>query len=516
MFDYRSVLTYLRKNFGILDVLIAVVLIGLFLVLRIVNLGGFPIFSDEGIYINWAKIAANDANWRFISLTDGKQPLQTWMTIPFLKFFPYDALFAGRLVGVTNGLLGLIGMFVLLFTLFGKRVAHIGAFLFVVCPMFLFYDRMALIDSGVNAWFIWILFFSIVLVRTLRLDVALLFGLTAGIALLAKSSVSMFIALSALAPILRWRGTLVPKKIDFKKQVVPFFHQSVSFYVLFGIATVLAFAIYNLQRLSPFFHYIAEKNTTFVLTPAELLADPFQVVWRNIPNIPYFIGAEMGYVIPLLGIIGLHGLFKNDRNLFFYLLSWIVLPFVAVAFAMDVLFPRYIIFFAPLMLIPAAYFLGTAKNIRVMVGGLVAVVLSVAYLNYTIMFDAARIPFPQIDRGQYIEDWPAGWGAKETMEYARKLSATKPVIILAEGNFGMSGDVLNSLIQPGDEIKIEGRWPLSVEEVNTFRAMNKTHHVLAVFPHKKEFTPEWPLELVEEYKKPGGKSSFFLFKVKPE
>src|SRR3989338_11077668 len=197
MFDVFKVFSFLKKTFSRKDVLLIIFLIGLYFLTRLINLDKFPIFSDEGIYIRWAKVAWHDASWRFISLTDGKQPLQTWGTIPFLKLFPDNALLAGRLFSVAAGFAGLTGMFILLFFLFGKRTAVMGSFIYIFTPYFLFYDRLALVDSGVNAGFIWILFFSILLVKSQRLDVALMFGLITGFSLLAKSSVRIFLALSA-------------------------------------------------------------------------------------------------------------------------------------------------------------------------------------------------------------------------------------------------------------------------------------------------------------------------------
>jgi predicted membrane-bound mannosyltransferase len=150
MFEYSKVIAYLRKHFTSKDLLYIAGVIILYLIIRLVNLYHFPIFSDEGIYLNWAKIAANDASWRFISLTDGKQPLQTWLTIPIFHFLPANALLAGRLMSTFSGLFALTGMFTLLFYMFNKKAAYIGALLYVITPYFIFYDRYGKNDGS---WF---------------------------------------------------------------------------------------------------------------------------------------------------------------------------------------------------------------------------------------------------------------------------------------------------------------------------------------------------------------------------
>jgi 4-amino-4-deoxy-L-arabinose transferase-like glycosyltransferase len=196
MFDVLGYLKDLKKYFTRRDILIVLVIIGLYFLTRLIRLDSFPIFSDEGIYIHWAKVAWHDANWRFISLTDGRQPLQTCMTIPFLKFFPENLLLGGRLFGVLSGFIGLSGLFLTVNYIFNKRTAYIASLIFIFTPYLLFSDRLAMIDSFVDASAIWIFFFSVILVQTLRLDIALLFGLFSGMALLAKSSVSMFMRLA--------------------------------------------------------------------------------------------------------------------------------------------------------------------------------------------------------------------------------------------------------------------------------------------------------------------------------
>jgi hypothetical protein len=103
MFNIFIILNFFKKNFTKKDLLIILFLIFIYFLNRLINLEKFPIFTDEGIYINWAKTAWHDASMRFISLTDGKQPLQTWATIPFLKLFPNHPLFAGRLFSVFTG-----------------------------------------------------------------------------------------------------------------------------------------------------------------------------------------------------------------------------------------------------------------------------------------------------------------------------------------------------------------------------------------------------------------------------
>jgi 4-amino-4-deoxy-L-arabinose transferase-like glycosyltransferase len=505
MFNIELILKKIKHNINTVDLIALVGILGIYLITRLFALNNFPIFVDEGIYIHWAKIARADASWRFISLTDGKQPLHTWGIIPFLKLFPNDALLAGRLFSVCSGLVALGGMFFLLYYLFGKKAAILGVFIYVLTPFFLFYDRLALADSAVNAGFIWMLFFSILLIKTLRLDVALIFGLISGLALLIKSSSWLFLGLAALAPILAW-----------KKKINRFFHTWLNYYILYGLTFVLAFVIYNVQRLSPFLHYVAEKNKTFVMTFSEFIRNPFFSFFVNIKNLPIYILLESGIVIFILGLIGFYLIFQKHWRLATYLSAWFLIPFMMIAFFSKVIFPRYLIFFASLLVITTTYLFVYLKKHRLLSSSILGIVLLInGYFNYTILIDYRHLPFPEVDRGQYITGITAGWGVKEIMEIARQLSQKKPVLLLAEGNFGLIADMLYVYKQPNDPIEIRAFWPLNKQDLIANQSELKNKIVLVVFSHRQQFSSDWPIKLIKKYPKPNSNLSYHLFLLKP-
>lgn len=496
------IFSFFKKNFIKKDLLyIGIILLGFF-VTRLIFLDKFPIFTDEGIYINWAKIAKNDASWRFISLTDGRQPLQTWFTIFFLKFFPNDPLFAGRLFAVTGGLLALSGLYSLTFYLFGKKAAYWSSFLYIFTPYFLFYDRLALVDSFVNAGFIWILFLSIYLAKNLRLETALMLGFISGLFSLSKSSVRMFIGLSALAPIL-----------FLEKNIGRFFKKLQSFGFLYVIFLVISFIIYNVQRLSPYLHFVTEKNKTFVMTFQEFIQNPFFVFVHNIKIIPAYVFWESGFLLPLIGLLGLFFLYKKDPKLATYLTFWIILPFLAISLFAKVVYPRYLNFFATSFLILATYFFSTYKNKIVIKYLLVSSITIFLFFDIPIILARNTLPFPEIDRGQYIEGISAGTGVKEIVDFSRKQSLEKPVVLVAEGNFGVIGDMLNASLRPGDKINVKGYWPL--DEINLYenQKLIGDNFVYIVFSHRTQFPESWPIKLIKKYEKPGGKSAFYLFEL---
>jgi len=529
MFNILDVLNFFKKNFNKKDQLILFLIFFLYFLTRLINLDKFPIFTDEGIYINWAKTAWHDASMRFISLTDGKQPLQTWATIPLLKLFPNQPLLAGRLFSVFTGFLSLFFIFCLLFFIFDKKTAFLGSIFYVFTPYFLFYDRMALTDSAVNMGFLGILFFSLTLIKNIRLDLALISGLFSGLALLTKSSTQLFVFLGLLAPIAIWRSiNFCPVRKGKKQYVTPnkselvknkqlnkedFWLKILNFYILYFLVIIIAFLIYNIQRLSPYMHYIAIKNTTFLMTKEEFLKAPFSLFWNNAFGVLINIFWEAGFVLPIFAFFGLIFLFKKQKPLAFYLFLWLSIPFLIIASISKVIFPRYLIFFASLMVIFSSFFLNQiSRKIRIFL--LTIFLVSALYFNHKILFDFKNISFPEIDRGQYIEGPPAGWGVKEIIDFSIKKSKEKPVILMAEGNFGLVGDMLRaSLPRNNHRVSVDAYWPLEEKNLLNRQKDLDNYYIYVVFPHRNNFPQNWPLKLIKKFEKPGRKSAIYFFKL---
>src|SRR3989338_11001821 len=144
----------------------------LFIAFRVFDLTRIPVFVDEAIYIRWSQVMRNEPSLRFLPLSDGKQPLFMWATMPSLKIFS-DPLVAGRMVSVFAGLLSLIGIALLTLVLTENLfLASIASLIYAVLPFSVFFDRTALVDSLLSAFGLWSLGFGAWLVKRPRLDLA--------------------------------------------------------------------------------------------------------------------------------------------------------------------------------------------------------------------------------------------------------------------------------------------------------------------------------------------------------
>lgn len=299
--------------------------------LRLIFLDRLPIFTDEAIYIRWAQIALHDSSWRFISLTDGKQPMFVWFAMVFLKFIS-DPLIAGRLVSVFSGFFTMLGIFALTHELFKNRVtSFLSIILYVFYPFAQVYDRMALYDSMVATFAVWTLYFSIVLVKKIRLDSAYTLGFLIGGATLTKTTGFLSIYLLPFTVIL----------YDLKRN--PGIKKFTTWIFLAAFASAIGFGLYNILRLSPLFEMIQIKNTLFIYPFSQWLQHPFTFLYGNFSGLSSWLleYLQIPYIVLiLLSLILINKHFKEKVLLVLYFL----VPFVGLALFGNVLYPRFIYF----------------------------------------------------------------------------------------------------------------------------------------------------------------------------
>src|SRR3990167_8160438 len=163
-----------------IELITAVFLTIVYFFLRLYRIMSLPIFTDESIYTRWSQIARFDDSWRFISLVDGKQPLFIWLNMTLIRVIN-DPLLSGRLISVFAGFATMAGLFFLGREIFKNRwIGILSALLYLIFPFALVYDRMALYDSLVGTFAIWSLYFEVLLIKKLRLDISLILGMVLG------------------------------------------------------------------------------------------------------------------------------------------------------------------------------------------------------------------------------------------------------------------------------------------------------------------------------------------------
>lgn len=496
-----------------LEIFVLFVLCAIFLFTRIVNILSLPIFTDEAIYIRWSQIAKQDAAWRFISLTDGKQPSFIWATVTMMRVVS-DPLLSGRLVSVFSGLATLIGLFFLGREVFKNRwVGIVSSFLYVFYPMAFVYDRMALYESLLACFSVWSLYLQILLVRTLRLDIALILGLVLGGGVLTKSSGFISIYLFPLTLFLfDWSHKERDKRL-------------VKWIGLAIIATSLAYMYYSVLRLSPFFHIINEKNALFVYPLHEWVKHTFRFLYGNLIGLSdWFIRYTS---VPLFGL-AIFSFILNKSNLKekIFLFLYFFAPFFALALFARLLYPRFI-FFMNLVLFPLmAYslvFLWERFKNKTIVSLLVLAIFSYnLWFDYLIVTDFVKAPAPRVDHDQYIGAWPAGGGIKEIVDFFKVEARDKKIYVATQGTFGLMPYALEIYLGDNKNVKIEGFWPINRSLPEEVVLASKKMPAYIVFyqpclecPMIGEAPAELPLVKIAQYPKGDSqKEVLTLYKVR--
>ena len=446
-----------------LEFIILTVLALIYFVSRFYSILSLPIFTDEAIYIRWAQIAKQDASWRFISLTDGKQPMFIWLMAISLRFIS-DPLLAGRVVSVGAGFLTLIGMYFLGKEIFkNNKIGLISSALYVFFPMALVYDRMALYDSLVGTFAVWSLFLIVLLARKVRLDIALILGMVAGGGVLTKTNAFFSIYLLPFSLLLfDWVGKNKGKRLL----------KWIGFCL---VSVVLTYGIYSVLRLSPFFHIIAEKNTIFVYPLSEWLSHPFEFF---IGNMQAFCDWTLRYLTWPLFILMLLAFFINKS--FFrekiVLLIWFIFPIIALGFFGKTLYPRFI-FFMLLPLIPLVAFsflniYSKFKKVYLFIIFCFLVFVLALKTDYLILTNFAKAYIPISDTQQYLTSWPAGIGVRETVEFFEEQARKEKIYIATQGTFGLMPYAFEIYLVDNPNIEIEGYWP--IEEKIPLKVLEKS------------------------------------------
>lgn len=281
--------------------------LGLFLVSRALFLTAFPIFNDEAIYIQYAQRIHD--NWhqnRFVSMTgekynDWKPPLQYWIAAPFIEW-GNDPLVTARLIAVVVSAAGLFGFYLFAKQLFGEAAGLISAFLYDLCPTAIFHNDQFVAETflfSVAPLSYWAL-----LKATSRNRPALgwtIASVLLGTALLLiKQSGYLLLGISVFLPFVRTptddqRSNRFSDRANWKRLGVKFCL----------VLAVIVFSRFAADAVFPtqFNEVRARFNSTWAMSPGEVLGAPLQIWAANFRLILNYIGAYYCWaLLPLLGL----------------------------------------------------------------------------------------------------------------------------------------------------------------------------------------------------------------------
>lgn len=415
----------------------------LFLILRLIRLDNLPVFVDEAIYVRWAQVMKNEPTLRFLPLSDGKQPLAMWSTIPFFKLVS-DPLVAGRLVSVCAGLGTMVGVSVLTYLFTRKTLTSaVSALLYAILPFTVFFDRMALADAMLSMFGIWSLVFGYLFITTLRLDAAMLLGFAIGGGMLTKSPAIFFYLWQLVLSLLFFRPVG-------KQLFRPLFK-------LFGgwlVATIISQAIFSVLRLGPGFSMIGSRNQDYLYTIGEALSHPLVPLITNLRSTTDWIWSLVTLPVILLILISLTSKWKK------YALTLLLISLASLfgqAFIAKVYTSRYILFTIPPLVVAAALGLAEIKNKKITILTSSLLVFP-ALLAFIYAYDPEKVPNMPYDMySGYLQEWTAGTGQKQFADYLiDQASQGHKIVVGTDGYFGTLPDGLQIYTEGNPNITVIG------------------------------------------------------------
>lgn len=487
------------------------------LTLRLIHLTILPVFCDEAIYIRWAQIMSSEPTLRFLPLSDGKQPLYMWILMFYVKRLS-DPLFAGRLLSAVSGIGSMIGLFFLTYYIFKSKISALFAsILWALSPLSLFFDRMALVDSMLTCFGIWILLLSLIMAKNLRLDVAMVAGFVLGLASLTKSPALFFAALIPVAII------LLKKPKDIFKYVG-----------LLVVVYVIAFGMYNIQRLGPNFELLTSRTRDYVYPLSRIFVYPTDPIRYNLPTTFSWLSAMGPLGLILLVTIGIIINFKKHTKYILILGAWLLMPLIFEAEFTKSFTLRYILFLAPPLYVFAAGAFGrlSGKCKYLTILALLIFVVQAGIFDYYLLTNPEKANFPRRERSGYFQEWTSGIGIKEAADYIRNIRKENPgkkIVVGTEGYFGTLPDGFTMYIQDLPNIIVVGtglgitKIPQPLVESKlfgnlTYFIVNKSR--LLADPAKldlkliESFKKEPRLPGTDEYVQSGPQDELYFFELK--
>ena len=455
----------------------AILLGATYLGIRLSKLGALPMVSDEGTYIDWGVRAwhARDLSDWLASLEDGKQPLLAWLMVPFLSAIP-DRLIAGRLTSIVCGAVNVALMWSVASRLgqpWGNRTSRlagpIAGALYVISPVAVVHDRMALYDTLVTTASLMVLLATIHWSERPSWMRIILVGLAIAVSVLTKLSALFFIGLVPVVAV-AWNPAS-------KRQ-----------WWQLAQAGFIGAGAYSILYLSPIVDNLADGNFgRYSLTVGEVVKFPVTLWWANAVFVAGTFDTYFGLPLVLASVASAITLLRhaehpaaitspapsNRGRAAFIMAMWIVVPVAAFVLTAKLIYSRYLVFVLISTLIPTA--IGAARAVAHWRGFFLtpgepnpanrlsnllqvsiwslwagAIVISCSAFVWPLINSPAEAPWMNdrryiTDRFQYIESNYAGYGLAELLAYLEKARMEHPetgIVVITRTATGMPRDAI--------------------------------------------------------------------------
>lgn len=149
------------------------------------------------------------------------------------------------------------------------------------------------------------------------------------------------------------------------------------------------------------------------------------------------------------------------------------------------------------------------------------VVIFVAYpglVSYQFANDPVNAAIADSDSNQYVNNWSAGWGVKESVKYFQEKAQNGKIFIATEGTFGLMPEAMELYLIKNPNVTIKGYWP--IENKLPQEALDYAKKMPSYFifyqPQHVAIPSDFPLKLLLQVKE--GKSNYFyrVYQILPQ
>lgn len=493
---------FFRKN------RIFVLLFIFYLLARLINLKSLPVFNDEATYIDWAWRMINIKNQLYYSVAHAKPPLFMWI-VGLVRKIIADPLMAGRIVAILGGAFSAVGIYKLAKYLFNKKVAYLSLFLYSIFPIFLFYDRQALMESSVGASGVWSIYFFLNLIKSEKYKYAVLLGMTVGLGYLVKTNAFLFF----IPLIVFYIFTIVrgKKKKDLK----------IANLIIIVSALLLTTAPLLLNSL--FWNTLA-NNKDYIFTLSELMEFPIGTWLKNFKDFLIIILIYLNPFTLIFCLISFYRVFKDKNESPKYTVIYLLTGWVFLIILGRNVIPRHVVSFLPIALILAAstifeLFSKTKTSVFV---ALTVISVSAIILSTLLVFSPIKY-FDLLDKlspfslkEEYISHWSSGFGVNEMVSYLKDVSQNSPIIVGVRLDAGIPENAVFMYFQGSKNvipIYLDSRMIVSFEN---YDCLNSKLPVYFVSRDVQLEGLNMHLEEIKKIYKPEGKNYIGIHKVKTD
>jgi|APSaa5957512622_1039677.scaffolds.fasta_scaffold06592_5 4-amino-4-deoxy-L-arabinose transferase-like glycosyltransferase len=407
---------------------------------HIIALTELPVFADEAIYIRWAQLIIDDwKQYLFFSMNDGKTPLFIWLITSALNLWK-DPLHAGRMISVIVGIFQIGIAIKTVEKLKGGLVAQmLAAFSVMFLPFWYFHHRMALMDALLTL-FLSCSFLFLIKAQLEKKETkkhTIISGVFLGLALFTKIPAILFFPALVLLSFIPKKNSSFANRLTKSAKVV-----------------LIGMFIFALLKLTPTFGQLFNRGGDFLYPLSELTEKGiFTILWSNIKLIFQSLFRYLSWPIMILPLFGLfQEKFRKTHGILILSFLGFVGPILLLG---KTIYPRYIMpSIFPITISAALSFEYLIKKAQENLKKPLSFFSQTAFILFAlttiaqtaIMFVLISwqkpfyLPLVPIDRIQYLTEWSAGDGIKESTDLMLQETKHNSLAVATEGYFGTLPD----------------------------------------------------------------------------